>query len=415
MKKNVLLACLACSLAWSAHAQSVSLSTTAADGSQTQNPVTVPFCTTQSFTGFVSIPTGSTSNNICGVQWNVNGTIYSGGAAPGSTLVSFSIPITTASVHVAVTVYLGPSGCSFSTPVTSNTIDITGLAQDIHIDGPLQVCTAPQTFTVRNLPSGTPISWAVSSNLQIISGQSTPTIQVEQLGTTPGTGNVSATVGAVCGVTPAVQNLGVTVGLSTPTGINGFSPLESFAPNTAFPFSTDNNTGTDWRVSGGSILSGQGTSFIIVQTVNVASGFVPFEIDVRQNNACGVSPYFSVEGKVQAGGTGPHVIMGPNPASGMVTLYAPVTETAVPATGTKMATADTRVPSAGASAAGSSNLPTIRLIKIYDVSGRLRKTIDNKTASLPLQLDVSDLANGIYFVEMVIGSNTERQKLVIQH
>ena len=387
-----------CCLALFSSAQTVSLATYASDGSITQSNVTVPFCTTQIFIATVSLPSGATETTPCGnLEWNVNGLVYETPIISGSLSQSFSVPITTAAnYNVSATINVGPAGCSYSTPFTSNTITVTGEVEDIHIDGPLQVCAAPQTFTVRNLPAGTPISWTVPSTIQIISGQNTPTIEVEQIGTGSSTGNISATIGGtVCGYAPGTLNLSISIGVAAPTSIAGFAPFQNFAPNYDYSFSANN--GNDWIVSGGTLLSGQGTHAIVVQTPNVTSGFLPFTIEVREDNACGVSAYYSVDGKIQAGTSGPHVVMGPNPAAGTVTL-----SVASDATQEQISKI--------------TSLPAgIRQIKIFDVTGRLRKAIENEAAASSLQLDVSDLTNGIYFVETVVGNTIDRQKLIVQH
>jgi hypothetical protein len=58
-------------------------------------------------------------------------------------------------------------------------------------------------------------------------------------------------------------------------------------------------------------------------------------------------------------------------------------------------------------------LISISAIKIYDVNGKLRKQIDYPAPGSAITIDVSDLAAGIYFVQIYEGKNFETTKKLV--
>jgi hypothetical protein len=56
----------------------------------------------------------------------------------------------------------------------------------------------------------------------------------------------------------------------------------------------------------------------------------------------------------------------------------------------------------------------ISKVRIFDMAGKLRKTIEISETK-KLQVDVSNLSAGVYMVEVTSGTNTERHKIMVQH
>lgn len=360
-----------------------------------------PFCSTQEY--YASVATFGALTNVCSapVWYDQNNNIIGYG-----TIVSLTI---SANISIHASAIVGYPDCSVTQGVTSNTISITPQSPNVLIHGSKQVCVGVETYNLNDIPAGTSIVWSVSSNLQINSGQNTSSLQVQRVGTSTGGGSISASVGSFCSYTPPTLTQAVTLGVIQPTSIGGMTPGQHFNPGFNYTFTS---TGTDWQVTNGTISSGQGTNSILVHTaLNPGSGVISFGVSVRENDACGTSPYLQWGGYIDPSGGGKgHAIMAPNPASGMITISTLPGETA-PASGTttdETSTAATKRVTAG-------NKPTISMVKIYDAMGRLRKTIVNGPASAILQLNVGDLGNGVYFLEMQIGGEVERQKLVVQH
>ncbi len=356
-------------------------------GGGTDNGSTpVNLCTTQTYSAAIA----TFGNPICSYTWYAPGGSGVLGTGPSITL-NVSGPV---SLQCVVGYDTIDAFCHNVLYISSNVL--TQQVIEPGISGPYQVCSSPQSFTLSNLPPNPSITWSTSSDLQIVGGQGTPTVQVEEASV--GSATVSATISSTCtGTMPALTSA-VASGPFTPVSITGMYNGKTLHSNTEYTFSSLN--GTDWYVSGGTILDGQGTTTVDVltatRTINPPANF---SIQVRENDACGISGYLILDGYIAPGGGGQRVALAPNPASGTVTL------TGIP----------TGASSLSEKGITTKDLPTIRLIKVYDVTGKLRKSVVNQTGSLPFHLDVSDLNNGIYFVEMLIGRDTERQKLVVQH
>lgn len=68
----------------------------------------------------------------------------------------------------------------------------------------------------------------------------------------------------------------------------------------------------------------------------------------------------------------------------------------------------------GAGAGGGSTVtPEVKVVRLYDVQGRLMRTLNNPVQSNSIRLDVSKVSPGTYFVEIVSGGKKETHKLLI--
>ena len=349
-------------------------------GGGTDNGSTpVNLCTSQTYSASIA----AFGNSVCTYSWINGSTVL--GTGPSITL-NIGGPITLECV-------VGYDTLAFCTNLQYASGFLTQQVNEVGMSGPLQVCTSPQDFTLSNLPPNPSITWSTSSDLEIVGGQGTPTVQVEEV--SAGAATVTANISATCIGTMAPITSPTTAGPRTPTSIGGMINGKQFHSGQEATFSS---TGTDWHVSGGTILDGQGTTTIDVQMdTRTSNPPLDFSVQVRENDACGISGYLIEDGTIVPGG-GEQVVLAPNPASGTVTLSA---APSAPGTLTEQGV--------------STNLRAIQLIRVYDVTGKLRKSVINQSGSLPLRLDVSDLNNGVYFLEIFIGKDTERQKLVIKH
>lgn len=390
MKKTLLFTVALACLRLSSFAQHVPPAVTIVHnlpgGGSDNGSTPVNLCTTQTY----SVGVANFGNFICSYSW-----VSPGGGGVIGTGPEITLNITgTLSLECVVGYDTSSAFCNNVQSVTSNVL--TQQVNEPAISGPYQVCSSPENFTLSNLPPSPTITWSTSSDLQIVGGQNTPTVQVEEA--SAGAATVSASISSTCAGTMPTLNYGTSSGPFTPVGITGMYNGKSLRSNTEYTFSSLN--GTDWHVSGGTILDGQGTTTVDVltatRTINPPANF---SIQTREDDACGISGYLILDGYILPGGGGQVVVLAPNPASGTVRL------TGLPAgTGTLSEKAIT-----------ATDLPTVQLINVYDVTGKLRKSVVNPSGALPFQLDVSDLNNGVYFVEMLVGKDIERQKLVVQH
>ncbi|GIV36399.1 MAG: hypothetical protein KatS3mg032_0778 [Cyclobacteriaceae bacterium] len=162
----------------------------------------------------------------------------------------------------------------------------------ITISGPTTVCTSNSTFNINNIQPGTSITWNVSSNLQIVSGQGTTSVIVKQSSYyNYGAGWVTATINA-CGTMVTLPNYQVWVGIPNSPG----SVIGSTSPNigsTQYYYATSAASGASshtWTLpyENGSCtycwsIYSQGTPTAIYANVGEASGYV----QIAGNNVCG--------------------------------------------------------------------------------------------------------------------------------
>jgi len=268
----------------------------------------------------------------------------------------------------------------------------------LYMTGPDQiVCATNVQYSVSIRFVGATYTWTVSNNLQIISGQGTPTLTVRGNGGSSATGSIGLVVrtptrGRVRAVT---FNKTITVGalpiwprlILAPYNMQYLNPANSV--NTVcisqrdiqLDFSGATNLQA-WAYSGPYVTSISGTmiywaydKYNYTQTLRVeydlpCGHIVQF---VTLQNTCNAY-YYS---------------MSPNPAMSTITVTAKDK-------GTTASTTD----------------KTITEVNIYDQQGTLKKKQKFgkiKTATI----NISDLKTGIYFIEIVDGTNKEKQQLSV--
>lgn len=277
------------------------------------------------------------------------------------------------------------SGCLKEAYILYATNPLTPMS----FSGPNTLCTSG-TYTLANLPSEATLSWNSSPGLSLSSTSN-------NTATFTANGNDSSWVQPIInGVN--LSKYWVWVGMPMAvTEIEGFFS-QTFSPNSEYAFGLQPNLSWNeynWTVRGGSILSGQGTDNIEVETNNV-TGTKTFNVSVQVGNNCGWSAWFTKSGIID-GGLGPLVIF-PNPASDLVQVSLnAISET----------TSDNILTN------GSVVSPTSYDVKILDSYGStvFETTKSEKKFNLP----ISFLHNGIYTVIVSNGKMTYQKKLIVRH
>jgi hypothetical protein len=149
-------------------------------------------------------------------------------------------------------------------------------------------------------------------------------------------------------------------------------------------------TSYNWYKSGVMVPSQHDAFVDVPVTCNIT-----YQISVESVNGCGASSrtYKNVKTACWGGGGGPGAFsVSPNPASGTVIVSTKNT---------------TSVQSENKSYSGFDE------VRIFDVTGNFKKKLKFDKAKT-VNINVSDLISGTYFVEIVSGGYIERQQLIIQ-
>jgi hypothetical protein len=274
---------------------------------------------------------------------------------------------------------------TFNTPLTPAAI----VGQSSGLCGATSI-----SFTTAGAANASGYNWTVPAGVSIVSGQGSNTILVDVVsGFISGSITVTGVNGCGTGSTRSLSIIGAP-GQATP--ISGPTAICPGATNIIYEISTiAGATNYTWTVPGSAtIIAGQGTKQITVnynalQTSNQV-------ITVRASNGCGQGAIRSLSGisinSVNCGGPRQSlamlkdVIAYPNPATDVVNIQFYTEE---------------------------SNKYVVRIL---DLSGRtiyMEEGFSN-TGENTQQLNVSDLASGIYYVELTSAGQTEKIKLMVE-
>lgn len=207
--------------------------------------------------------------------------------------------------------------------MTTNTISIP------FVSGPVLVCSSNKTFSINN-PTGLDVQWNKSKNLSYVSGQGTNSYTVKATNNfMNGPGWVEASIGTA-NCSPLTLRKTISVGNSCKPVIECNYP--SVGMNSlveAFAYS-ENASSYHWLVSGGTVISGQGTSEVLIRTSNRCMN--DLYIRVKGQNECGESPYakkyipFDCSGLPSPLSVDPsHLSVSPNPSNGYLTVHLDLT------------------------------------------------------------------------------------------
>lgn len=152
------------------------------------------------------------------------------------------------------------------------------------IKGPISnVCGATTTYYITSVLGATSYTWSVPAGATILSGQGTTSISVLWPATSLSSQSICVTANNACGSSLAKCLTGISTLPLKPVKVTG--PLSVCAGQTNLTYSITAEPGVTytWGVpTGGSILSGQGTSTVIVKW-----GTVSGSIRVTASNTCG--------------------------------------------------------------------------------------------------------------------------------
>lgn len=281
-------------------------------------------------------------------------------------------------------------------PNRDRNVNVNVPAVSASISGPASgVCGATGvSYTAAAVVAATGYNWSVPAGATIMSGQGTQTIVVDFDGSYGG-GNISVNATNACGV-GAARNMNVTGAPGLPGVISGDITICPGQSGVAYGVATVTGASSYlWSLPGGTtITSGQGTKDILATWgTNPASGL---NLSVNASNGCGTSanrvlngisisvshcgPRFGDQGEL----TGLNVY--PNPAADRAVIVFNSVDGA------------------------DFNL------KMVDISGRTIMT-ERGTAANGLnqrEVNVSEMASGIYFVVIETNSVVEQIKVIVE-
>lgn len=272
----------------------------------------------------------------------------------------------------------------------------------LDISGSSLLCTS-STYSLANLPSGDTATWTANPGNMVSLSFNGNGDQVTVTKVNEGNVTLSATIPYLCDT--IVLSKTVQVGSTPVSGYyysdgvydtllgenSGSNTLEA---NTWILVNINSAISAlpQWTPEGGYDYSWHIASNEL--EINVQSdGYAAFEMDI--SGECGTisdTYIFVPDGSDD-------YIVSPNPAQNTITITA----------NNKSKTAE----SMKFETPASSTTNTIQLVKIFDISGKLRKQQIFSGNPLQVQMDISGLASGIYFVVISDGKHQETQKLVI--
>ena len=257
------------------------------------------------------------------------------------------------------------------------------------LNGPYSFC-ATGTYSLTNVPVGATVSWSVmpAGIASLTQNGSSATLTKQQ------NGHVTLTAHIINGCASGdIIRADIQVGLNTPNYL-------MYAPNgycigDFYQCIAQSNNGPDvtynWYINGslywyhGSKIQGtfQGSyntiGLIVTQTGCGTSN------EYSQYWDCNMAPYTII----------------PNPAQNIITISVSYKEPNMKLKDFSLAT--------------RKGITGIRLVQIFSASGAL-SMVKQFTGNLTqVQLDISNLSDGIYFVEISDGHYKETQKLIIRH
>lgn len=241
---------------------------------------------------------GSTSGASVTYQW----TASNGGNIVGSN-TNLNVTVDAPGDYQLLVCRTGGNGvtCCDSTSVTVIE-EIDPPAVPAPLTGPLNLCQGDMaTFTATDVPGATGYFWTVPPGVLIDGDPNGSSIDVTWNSSSPGQVCVSSI--NTCGISnPVCLTVGITPAPApgTPQGDNTVCAGAQEAYSiTAVP----NATGYTWSVTGGTIVSGQGTTNIIVDWGNSPAG----QVCVNASSACGTSQNVCLQVQITSPPTSPAI------------------------------------------------------------------------------------------------------------
>ncbi|HEX6430229.1 MAG TPA: T9SS type A sorting domain-containing protein, partial [Niastella sp.] len=336
-------------------------------------------------------------------QWNLgsdnNNWLYNGNPAPQYiSTTSNSLTLTPATCNgkpadVYVTLKVN------NTDFTTLNVPVTLAIPTFNISGSGNICNS-ENYEIGGLPCNAIVNWSISNpslGLLTTNGNNA-NIKIIYDGTI----TLTATITGLCGTGPVVLTKDILMGWPPQNNeiIGGISEGMAFCIGTRFNVYTTMTT-TDppnWRVLGGTIEYTALPNHIYIQLDNDPGGFAIMVdyIDIcgnlrvsqrsgtKFNNGCTGG---GVETRMQTN----QVNVFPNPASNQVSISLRKNNAVIT----------------------NSTDDKIKAIRIFDALGRLRKQQQYNNAT-NVTINVNDLLNGIYFVEIINNHGSIRRNLNIK-
>lgn len=361
------------------------------------------------------------SNVIPAMATAINGPA---GACKGQTGVVFSVPALANATSYMWTLPAGATGSSSTNTITVNftnafaggNVCVKGVnvcntganfcrsitlynvipASTGNIVGSATVCKgSTQTYTVGSVPNATSYDWTVPANATIVSGQGTTNLTVS-FSANFGSGviDVKATncMGSSNKKLLTVTGVGIP---AQPSVIGGLAVVCKNKKNVTYSVTNVVGVTYNWTSPATStIVAGQGTSSVKVN-YGTQSGLVT----VTASNQCGVAPIRTLnvtvannacrddesESSTNISSNG-SLNLYPNPSNGATTLRF------------------------------SASLETDYTVQLVDITGKVLTQIKGTAAigENTIDIDVTEFANGMYFVNLVDGESIKTQKLIKQ-
>jgi hypothetical protein len=316
-----------------------------------------------------SVPTGASITN--GAGSNIINVSYANGFAGGNVTVG------------------AKNVCGLSTPLRTRNVTLNVLPAPASITGPVDgLCNASNAnYLASSVVGATGYNWTVPANASINSGSNSNNISAN-FNSSFTTGNITVAAVNNCGV-GATRSLAVKSTPATPGAITG--PATACTGSTqSYSISTvQGAVNYIWTVPGGAVInSGQGTKNLNLNFGSVASA--NGIITVKSSNSCGTSTakVLAVVTSVcpRLGDAVTQLQVYPNPANSYINVSFNVEQ---------------------------SQKATIIL---RDAAGRIvyNEAIDAATGLNNQQIELSNLAKGVYFVQLQTGDSSENTRLIVE-
>ena len=274
------------------------------------------------------------------------------------------------------------------------------LIGDITITGSNTVCTSNILYNLSQTPM-LPVSWSVSSNLQIVSSTSSSVTVRATSSTVNGNGFVRATIGS--------KTFTKNVWVGKPNAVTSLGHVATFGctEGEIFAFGGSGASQYAWSISGGTIVvpnvnSNSYTGPYNSIFVDPIDGNYGFTVRVTAQNTCGSAAQYSknIPTNCSPGGGG-----GVTPLGGSFML--PTNNSAFfpnPVDKTLSVNMEQLI---------EENQPLDFHIQLFDLNGRL--VFEKHTNQTLDQIDVSAFKNGIYLLYLSNGTKNITEKVSVQH
>lgn len=250
------------------------------------------------------------------------------------------------------------------------------------------LCSGTRTFSVRNI-SGATYSWTKSSNLSVVGSGNSYQYSVQRNGSSSGAAWVEVQISTPC--SPASSTQRINFGVGAPSSPSVYADWDNPLKIIAGADPVTGTTSYKWYVNN-----------VYVKSTANPNTSLPYNGDCYTSVTVGVEVVTScgTSGKTNTNiGTAPcgnFYIIVPNPAQDIITITTGGQRSMTAKAGTL-----------------SSPANSIAQIKIYNSNGIVIKSVQYNETRKQVQMNVADIAEGLYFIEVSNGNNKQTKKLII--